>query len=171
MKGRVMKWRREKGNAQVRRGRNDIINETGESHVQRIKKMTESRRNEGHMFCECNEKLLLLSISLYWIGEVMTFPIPSCLSIPINAHSMPVIINVQIKHSAVNFSIRHYIIHNTSHLHVLYFQHHVCDKKCATMDHEGPSMSVIIYIDHKITSPLMFTSIPGVERRRSTQVV
>ena len=51
------------------------------------------------------------------------------------------------------------------------FQHYVCDKKCATMDHEGPSMSVIIYIDHQLTLPLMFTSIPGVEIRRSTQVV
>ena len=45
------------------------------------------------------------------------------------------------------------------------------DKKCATMDHEGPSMSVIIYSDHQLTLFLMFTSIPGVERRRSTQVV
>ena len=26
-----------------------------------------------------------------------------------------------------------------------YFHHHMCDKKCATMDHEGPSMSVIRY--------------------------
>ena len=52
-----------------------------------------------------------------------------------------------------------------------YFQHHVCDKKCATMDHEGPSISVIIYIDHQLTLSLMFTSISEVERRRSTQVV
>ena len=51
------------------------------------------------------------------------------------------------------------------------FQHHACDKKCATMDHEGPSMSVIIYIDHQLTLSLMFTSIPEVERRHSTQVV
>ena len=49
--------------------------------------------------------------------------------------------------------------------------HHLCAKKCATMDHEGPSMSVIIYIDHQLTQPLMFTSIPGVERRRFAQVV
>ena len=50
--------------------------------------------------------------------------------------------------------------------------HHVCARKCATMGHEGPSMSVIIYIDHQLTSPsLMFPSIPGVERRCSTQVV
>ena len=51
--------------------------------------MTESRRQVGHMFCECNEKIKTsapLYIALYWIGEVMTFPIPSCLSIPINAH-------------------------------------------------------------------------------------
>ena len=40
-----------------------------------------------------------------------------------------------------------------------------------TMDHEGPSMSVIIYIDHQLTQSSMFTSIPGVERRRSIQVV
>ena len=134
--------------------------------------MTESRRQVGHMFCECNEKIKTsapLYIALYWIGEVMTFRIPSCLSIPINAHSMPVITTVQIKHSSLNFSIRHYIIHNTSHL--LYFQHYVCDKKSATMDHEGPSMSVIIYIDHQLTQPVKFTSIPGVERRCSTQVV
>ena len=26
-----------------------------------------------------------------------------------------------------------------------HFHHHMCDKKCATMDHEGPSMSVIRY--------------------------
>ena len=39
----------------------------------------------------------------------------------------------------------------------VHFHHHMCDKKCATMDHEGPSMSVIIYIDHQLTSPLMFT--------------
>ena len=47
----------------------------------------------------------------------------------------------------------------------VHFHHHMCDKKCATMDHEGPS---IIYIDHQLTASLMFTSIPGVERRRST---
>ena len=52
-----------------------------------------------------------------------------------------------------------------------HFQHHMCDMKCATMDHEGPSMSVIIYIDHQLTLPLMFTSIPVVERIRSTPVV
>ena len=46
--------------------------------------------------------------------------------------------------------------------------YNACDKKCATM---GPSMSVIIYIDHQLTSSLTFTSIPGVERRCSTQVV
>ena len=49
-----------------------------------------------------------------------------------------------------------------------HFHHHMCDKKCETMDHEGPSMSVI---DHQLTLPLMFTSIPGVERRCSIQVV
>ena len=42
-----------------------------------------------------------------------------------------------------------------------HFHNHMCDKKCATMDHEGPSMSVI---DHQLTQPLKFTSIPGVER-------
>ena len=52
-----------------------------------------------------------------------------------------------------------------------HFQQHMCDKKCATMDHEGPSMSVINYIDHQLTLSLMFTSIPVVDRRRSTQVV
>ena len=52
-----------------------------------------------------------------------------------------------------------------------HFQHRVCDKKCATMDHESPSISFIIYNDHQLTSSLMFTSIPGVERRSSTQVV
>ena len=56
-------------------------------------------------------------------------------------------------------------------INYLDFQHYVCDKKSATMDHEGPSMSVIIYIDHQLTSLFMFTSIPVVERRRSTQVV
>ena len=30
---RVMKWRRERGNVDGRRGRNDRIKETGESHV------------------------------------------------------------------------------------------------------------------------------------------
>ena len=34
-----------------------------------------------------------------------------------------------------------------------------------------PSMSVIIYIDHQLTLSLMFASIPGMERRHSTQVV
>ena len=82
--------------------------------------MSEPRRRESHMFCECNERIKT-SAPLYWIGEVMTFFIPSCLGIPINAHSMPVITTVQIKHSALNFSIKHYIIHNTSHL--LHFQH------------------------------------------------
>ena len=51
------------------------------------------------------------------------------------------------------------------------FQQYACDKKCATMDHEGPSMSVIIYIDHQLTLFLMFISILGEERRHSTQVV
>ena len=75
--------------------------------------MTESRRQVGHMFCKCNEKIKTsapLNIALYWIGEVVTFPIPSCLSIPINAHSTPVITTVQIIHSGLNFSIRHYIM-------------------------------------------------------------
>ena len=49
---------------------------------------------------------------------------------------------------------------------------HLCGKKCTTMGREGPSMSGIIYNDHELTlPPLMFTSIPGVERRCSTQVV
>ena len=95
-KGRSTKWRREKGNTRV-----------GEAE------MTEPRRQEGHMYCQCNEKIKTsapLYIVLHWIGEMMTFSIPSCLSIPINAHSMPVIMTVQIKHRALNFSIRHYII-------------------------------------------------------------
>ena len=50
---------------------------------------------------------------------------------------------------------------------------HVCNMKRAIMDHEGegPSMSVIIFINRQLTLSLMFTSTPGVERRCSTQVV
>ena len=90
---------------------------------------------------------------------------PGMTSTLINVHYTPVV-NLQSPNLNVhiNFIIRHYIIY---HFHY----HQVCDKKCATMDHEGPSMSVIIYIDHQLTLPLMFISIPGVERRRSTQVV
>ena len=90
---------------------------------------------------------------------------PGMTSTLINAHYTPVVklqsptVNVHI-----NFIIRHYIIYNFNY-------HHVSDKKCATMDHEGPSMSVIIYIDHQLTQLLTFTSIPGVERRCSTQVI
>ena len=101
---------------------------------------------------------------------ITSFPITCSLSILINAHSMlvinnPFIINDQIK-SVSEIIISHYIINN----YQLDFQHHVYDEKCATMDHEGPSMSAIIYMDHQLTSFLMFTSIPRVERRRSTQV-
>ena len=47
----------------------------------------------------------------------------------------------------------------------------MCDKKCATKDHEGSLTLVIIDTDHQLTLSLMFTSTPGVERRCSTQVV
>ena len=90
---------------------------------------------------------------------------PGMTSTLINAHYIPVVkLQSPTVNGHINFIIRHYIIYHFNY-------HHVCDKKCATMDHEGPSMSVIIYIDHQLTQPLMFTSIPGEERRRSTQVV
>ena len=93
--------------------------------------MTESGGWEGKRFVNAlkilQQPFRCSAIALYWTGEVTTFPITSCLSIPINAHLMPVITTVKIKHSALNFIIiiRHYIIYNTSHQ--LYFQHNVCE--------------------------------------------
>ena len=97
--------------------------------------MTESGGREGHMFCERIENIktsaatfqvLLYCTLLNRRGDDISYNILPQYSYQCPLHALT-LINVQIKHSTLNFIIWHYIIYNPSY--ELDFQHHVCNKK------------------------------------------